>query len=59
MIVNLIASTTTDTGLKIEAELDANAYPKGIQVTDEELNRIRIQRAEFHGEWNYAILPIA
>lgn len=59
VIVNLIASTTTDTGLKIEAELDANAYPKGIQVTDEELNRVRIQRAEFHGEWNYTILPIA
>lgn len=59
VIVNLIASTTTGTGLKIEAELDANAYPKGIQVTDEELNRVRIQRAEFHGEWNYTILPIA
>ena len=58
MIVNLIASTTTGTGLNIEAELDANAYPKGIQVTDEELNRVQIQRAEFHGEWNYTILPI-
>lgn len=57
VIVNLIASTTTGTGLKIEAELDANGYPTGIQVTDEELNRVRIQRAEFHGEWNYTILP--
>lgn len=57
VIVNLIASTTTGTGLKIEAELDANVYPTGIQVTDEELNRVRIQRAEFHGEWNYTILP--
>jgi hypothetical protein len=37
VVVNLIASTTTRTGLKIEAELDANTYPKGIQVTDEEL----------------------
>lgn len=58
VIVNLIASTTTGTGLKIEAELDASTYPKGIHVTDEELNRVRIQRAEFHGEWNYTILPI-
>jgi hypothetical protein len=57
VIVDLIASTTTRSGLKIEAELDANAYPKGIQVTDEELNRVQIQRAEFHGEWNYTILP--
>ena len=57
VIVNLIASTTPGTGLKIEAELDANVYPTGIQVPDEELNRVRIQRAEFHGEWNYTILP--
>jgi hypothetical protein len=57
VVVNLIAGTTTRTGLKIEAELDANAYPKGIQVTDEELNQVQIQRAEFHGEWNYTILP--
>lgn len=57
VIVNLIASTTTGTGLKIEAELDANLYPTGLQVTDEELTRVRIQRAEFHGEWNYTILP--
>lgn len=58
VVINLIASTTTRTGLKIEAELDANAYPTGIQVTDEELDHLQIQRAEFHGEWNYTILPI-
>jgi hypothetical protein len=57
VIVNLIAGTTTRTGLKIEAEIDTNAYPKGIQVTDEELEKIKIQRADFHGEWNYTILP--
>jgi hypothetical protein len=57
VVVNLIAGTTTRTGLKIEAELDTNAYPKGIQVTDEELEKIKIERADFHGEWNYTILP--
>lgn len=57
VVVNLIAGTTTRTGLKIEAELDANAYPKGIRVTDEELEKIKIERADFHGEWNYTILP--
>ena len=57
VVVNLIASTTTRTGLRIEAELDPNTYPKGIQVTDEELEKIKIQRADFHGEWNYTILP--
>ncbi len=57
VVVNLIASTTTGAGLKIEAEIDTNTYPKGIQVTDEELEKIKIQRADFHGEWNYTILP--
>ncbi|MGH8477249.1 MAG: ISAzo13 family transposase [Methylococcales bacterium] len=57
VIVNLIAGTTTRTGLKIEAELDTNTYPKGIQVTEEELEKVLIQKADFHGEWNYTILP--
>jgi hypothetical protein len=57
VIVNLIASTTTRTGLKIEAEMDHNLYPKGLRVTDEELEKINLQKADFHGEWNYTILP--
>lgn len=56
-IVNLIAATTTRKGLKVRAELDSAIYPKGIKVTDQELKAIRIERAEFHGEWNYSILP--
>ena len=57
VIVNLIASTTTRKGLKVRAELDSNLYPKGIKVTDEEFASIRISRDEFHGEWNYVIMP--
>jgi hypothetical protein len=57
VIVNLIAATTTRKGLKIRAELDETPYPKGIKVTDEEFNAIRISRDEFHGEWNYSIMP--
>ena len=57
VIVNLIGSTTTATGLKIRAELDRNPYPTGIKVTDEEMATVRIQQADFHGEWNYTILP--
>jgi len=57
VIVNLIASTTTRKGLKVRAELDSNLYPKGIKVTDEEFASIRISRDEFHGEWNYLIMP--
>lgn len=57
VIVNLIAATTTKAGLKIEVELDTNTYPKGIQVTDDELEKVQIHKADFHGEWNYTILP--
>jgi transposase len=57
VIVNLIASTTTRTGLKVKCELDTKKYPKGIKVSDEELKQLNIVRDEFHGEWNYSILP--
>ena len=56
-IVNLIAATTTKKGLKVKAELDSGHYPKGIKVTDEELETVRIFRDDFHGECNYSILP--
>jgi hypothetical protein len=55
--VNLIGHTTTKSGLRIEAEMDANAYRTGIKVSDEELAAIHLERASFHGEWNYTITP--
>jgi transposase len=57
VIVNLIGSTTTRKGLRIQAALDTGSYPKGIKVSDDELAQVRIERDGFHGEWNYAILP--
>ena len=57
-IVNLIAATTTRKGLKVKAELDSGLYPKGVKATDKELETIHILREDFHGEWNYSILPI-
>jgi Rhodopirellula transposase DDE domain len=57
VIVNLIGSTTTRTGLHINAELDTGSYPTKIKVSDEEFTAIRIRRATFHGNWNYTILP--
>jgi len=57
VIVNLIASTTTRTGLIVKAALDTNQYPTKIKVTDEELGQLRLKRHEFHGEWNYTVLP--
>jgi transposase len=57
VIVNLIAATTTATGLKVHSELDTAAYPSGIKVSDEEIAQINIRRDKFHGDWNYEIHP--
>jgi hypothetical protein len=57
VIVDLISATTTDAGLKVRCELDKNSYPKGIVVSDQEMAKIKILRADFHGEWNYTIRP--
>jgi len=57
VIVNLIATTTTKTGLRVRAELDTRKYPKGVKVSDQDMAAIRIERDKFHGEWNYTILP--
>jgi transposase len=56
-IVNLIAATTTTTGLKVHAELNTEAYQSGIKVSDEELALVKIRRDKFHGDWNYEIQP--
>ena len=56
-IVNLIASTTTTTGLTVRAALDEKPYETGITVTDEQLAKLKITPNEFHGEWNYTIKP--
>jgi hypothetical protein len=56
-IVNLIAATTTDTGLKVRCEMDRGRYPKSIPVTDEQMRRVRLTPGDFHGEWNYSIHP--
>lgn len=57
VIVNLIASTSTETGLTVRCELDKSPYPKGLKVSDKELAQINIKRHEFHGEWNYIMSP--
>jgi Rhodopirellula transposase DDE domain len=57
VIVNLIASTTTKAGLTVRAALDPRRYETGIEVSDEELEKLNIVRAKFHGEWNYSIKP--
>jgi hypothetical protein len=57
VIVNLLGSTTTTTGLKIRAALDPGRYATGRKIPDEEFATIQIERDVFHGEWNYTIIP--
>jgi hypothetical protein len=57
VIVQLIANTTTDTGLNVACRLDENSYEKGIKVSDAEMATLNIRPATFHGEWNYTLVP--
>ena len=57
IVINLIANTTTQSGLKIQAALDSGIYPTGITVSDRELDAVPLRRDQFHGDWNYTLLP--
>jgi hypothetical protein len=56
-IIELISHTTTEEGLTVTAVKDANLYPTGIKVSDEDMAALNISRNPFHGEWNYTIHP--
>ncbi len=56
-IVDLIAATTTKTGLTVRCELDEGSYPKAIRVTDEQMATLNIATDTWHPEWNYTISP--
>jgi hypothetical protein len=55
--VNLIGSTRTRTGSRIQAELDTNSYETGVKVTNKEFEAARLKMDKLHGEWNYTIFP--
>ena len=56
-VVQLIGATRTTGGLRVRAKLDERTFPKGVEVTDEELAEINLVKEAFHGEWNYTIVP--
>jgi transposase len=56
-VIDLIASTTTSTGLKVYARLDPNTYPTKIQVSDDQIRAVNMTGEQFHPEWNYTITP--
>ncbi|MBV8228908.1 MAG: hypothetical protein JO329_02880 [Planctomycetaceae bacterium] len=57
VIVDLIADTTTETGLTVQAAPDTGEYETGIEVSDEQLASVRLTPAKFHGEGNSTIRP--
>ena len=57
VVVNLIGNVHTTRGLRIKTDIDDQAYPLGVQVTDEQLSQINLKKSSFHGDWNYTILP--
>jgi len=59
VIVSLIGATTTDAGLTVKCVVDQNEYKKGVEVSDEELAKVNLHKDEFHGEWNYSIMPLS
>ena len=56
-IINLIGSTTIGTGLKLYCDRDTNEYPTDIKISKSEMVTLDIRRADFHGDWNYTLLP--
>ena len=56
-VVELIAATSTKTGLRVESALDERTYEKGIKVSDAEMEALNLCGDEFHPEWNYTINP--
>ncbi len=56
-VVELIAATTTQTGLKVQADLDPGYYPIGQKISDRDFNALPVTRHDWHGDWNYTIRP--
>ena len=53
--MNLIGATTTETGLRVQAEWDTEVYPAKVKVSDEQMATVHLHPHYFHGEWNYTI----
>jgi hypothetical protein len=56
-VVELIAATTTRTGLRVQADLDQGSYPIGVKISDAQLREVPLQAHDWHPDWNYSILP--
>jgi len=59
VIVQTIAATTTRTGLRVRAELDASSYDTGVRISDRQMDALPLTRHDWHGDWNYTLRPEA
>ena len=59
VIVELIAATTSKTGLSVHAERDHGTYPTKVLIDDARMDAIGLLPHDFHGEWNYSLAPRA
>jgi len=57
VVIELIAATTTRTGLKVQADLDTGYYPLKQKVSDAELAAVPLTGHDWHPDWNYSIAP--
>jgi hypothetical protein len=57
VVVDLIAATTTQTGLTVQAELDDGYYPTGVKISDQQLAELPLHPHDWHGQWNYTLTP--
>jgi transposase len=57
VIIDLIALTTTKTGLTVKSKLNTNTYEQGIKVSDQQMAELQLRKEKFHGDWNYRLLP--
>ena len=57
VIIDLIASTTTTTGLTVKSKLDTNIYEQSLKVSDQQMAELQLRKEKFHGDWNYRLLP--
>jgi hypothetical protein len=59
VIIDLIAATTTKTGLTVKSKIDTNIYEPELKVSDQQMAELQLRREKFHGDWNYKLLPIS
>ncbi len=57
VIIELISATKTTTGLAVAATYDPTWYPKGVKITDQQLDSLPLTPHDWHGEWNYTLTP--